>query len=119
MKKPIFVVVGAFLLSGAAFAQSTLQGSATGVLVPLKGLANCFSFAGVLSQLACQVNGPQQNQCTQTGGVVQMMSLPTGGPQVPMCKCAQGFVFHAPSGGCVKAGAGGLPQTNQPAKRLN
>jgi hypothetical protein len=84
---------------------------------------------GTLSPADVQVfNQMEQAICAKSGGYVFTavadaagVKLPqtVGGKPVLYCRCAQGLIYYFPSGGCVKRGVGSIPQTNQPAKKMN
>jgi hypothetical protein len=85
MKKPIAAVLGAFLLvlsSSETVAQATVKQGDMKV-----------------------ASEREQELCTKTGGYVFTAAADAVGAKVPFCRCAQGLIYHFPSGGCVKPGA--------------
>ena len=117
--KSIAMATGTFLLvvsSAATVAQTpTIKTVTAGQIQSLPNVSPLFGgglgVGGVI---------PPDKLCNQTGGLLlQVMDAVKAGASTVYCQCPAGTKFYAPSGGCVKPGVGSLPQTNQPAKRMN
>jgi hypothetical protein len=111
MKKSIFATLG-FLIAFSSLetsAQTFVSGTPT---------AEDIAVVSAVEHAVCQKTGGYVFTAA-ADAVGAKLPQTVAGHQIHYCRCPQGQIYHFPSGGCVKRGVGSLPQTNQPAKRVN
>jgi hypothetical protein len=112
MKKPIVVVAAVLLIFSARLSLAQVAPVCPNGMASVPGYG-C---------LAIVVSLQQKNSCKTTGGSIMdaFGSIEQQGMQkLSACMCPKDTVYHIPSKTCVTIGRGSLPQTVQPAKRVN